>query len=257
MTKTLRILRLLKLIRLLRVFRLIRYFSHLERSFRMNPSNLRFLQAFFVLMTTWHYIGCFYWLVAVDEYGGYVSCEVGGEIQNCFARECIFTGGCLITNTSKIFVGGYAENFDDWVPPYLRARNENSPISPRFVLGCRSYNVHRERYNSPHAARSSVYTDGYLSRASDIRHHNRICVFGLSKHGFDIDIAQSVLEHAEKSLKRFNLPSFFTKMILRYHEHMWSCPSDGIAELAVLPRTLKVRLSLVLNRELFKKIPLF
>ena len=262
MSKTLKVLRLLKLIRLLRIFRLLRYFSRLERAFRWNPSNLRFFESFFVLLTTWHYIGCFYWLISTNEYGGYEYCRVANMSNatlrpNCFARECISQDGCLITNTSQIFTG-YTSNRDEWVP---HASLAAAPLVTQYLQAIFwAVEVTTSVGNDiiPLTNAETVYTlittiIGLIIYA---------VIIGSASSAFQnmdsiTKVRKTVLETVEKSLKRFNLPDFFTSIILRYYEHMWSCPSDGIAELAVLPPTLKLRLSLVLNRDLFNKIPFF
>ena len=60
--KLLRILRITKLFRLLRLLKLFpKLFAIVETSVTIDPSGLRFMRSFVILLMTWHLMGCAYW----------------------------------------------------------------------------------------------------------------------------------------------------------------------------------------------------
>lgn len=84
----LRLVRLFKLFRILRLLKLFpKIFSMLEGSISFNPSLVRFLRSFAVLLLSWHWIGCLYWAMAVEEYGGTEPCE-HDPTRTCFVNAC-------------------------------------------------------------------------------------------------------------------------------------------------------------------------
>ena len=70
-------------------------------------------------------------------------------------------------------------------------------------------------------------------------------------------LRRQTLDKINEYLRYRRVPSFFQKIILDFYEHTWSCPTDESEVLADLPDTLRTRLSLVLNRDLVERVPIF
>ena len=64
------------------------------------------------------------------------------------------------------------------------------------------------------------------------------------------------MDRIREMLKFRGVPQFFQIIVLDYYRHMLDNPSNDDL-LAELPDTLRLRLSLVLNRDLIEKIPIF
>ena len=68
---------------------------------------------------------------------------------------------------------------------------------------------------------------------------------------------RETLEKVNDYLRYRNVPKFFQEIISDYYQHIWSNPSDENQVLGDLPDTLRLRLSLLCNRDLVNKVPIF
>ena len=71
---------------------------------------------------------------------------------------------------------------------------------------------------------------------------------------------QRTIERVTGYLRTRSIPRFFQKVVLDYYEHSMSSSREANAEEVVfkeLPQSLRVRLMLLLNREMIQRIPIF
>ena len=90
--KILRMLRLFKLFRLLRLLKLFpKLLAILETSIKIDPSVLLFLRSVLMLLMMWHLMGCSYWYMVRQMYGGTAVCPdiEGRPPRTCFVNQCL------------------------------------------------------------------------------------------------------------------------------------------------------------------------
>ena len=66
-TKIFRIVRVMRVLRVFRLMKLNRLFSLMEEQLKLNPSLVRLVKNFFMLLFLWHWVGCLWLFIANFE----------------------------------------------------------------------------------------------------------------------------------------------------------------------------------------------
>ena len=268
--KLFRMLRLFKLFRILRLLKLFpRVMAIIEQAVKFNPALLRFVRSFVVLFIIWHNMGCIYYFVAREEYGGIRTCLPETEAE---PGDPVGTGVCYV-NHCVCKDGGDADDFqvlaettpgwydprdpDIWVPHFTIA---NAPVQTQYWLSL-FWAVQ---------VTTGIGNDIKPKSDTEVMFTTFMAVLGLVVYAVIIGSASSalqnmdadasmrreVLESASNFMQARKVPLFFQKIIKDYYEHMWQSPRDADEVFADLPPTLRARLSIVINRDLVDRIPL-
>lgn len=154
-----RFIRLLRLVKLFRTLRLLKLFPRivqlLETSVALNPSVVRFIRSIVFLLLVWHTLGCVYFYMVRDEYGGIVSCvappdprallsmSLGHDVTrdgypvgngSCYVHLCI-CGHASQSESSRVVLPGTDVSWydpfnpDQWVTP---PRSASWSISTKY-----------------------------------------------------------------------------------------------------------------------------
>eukprot|EP00753_Platysulcus_tardus_P010889 PLAT3132.1.p1 GENE.PLAT3132.1~~PLAT3132.1.p1 ORF type:complete len:918 (+),score=369.32 PLAT3132.1:19-2772(+) len=258
-----KILRVLRIFKLFRIFRLGRYAQKLEESLGMNPSVVRFVKSVCVLLGVWHMIGCSYWAVAIFELDGIAQCADNRDF-NCFRRECLYFGDC---DGSKQRMTGFSEAtqflLDHQVP------NLWLPHPGVANMGLSSQYLHSVFW----AVEVTTGIGDDISPVTDIEimFTTGMTLVGLILYSVIIGSASSALANMDSTstrrkqtldrvteyLRYRNVPQFFQKIIKDYYDHLWASPTNEHEVLQDLPEMLRMRLGLVLNRDLVQRVPIF
>jgi voltage-gated potassium channel len=68
---------------------------------------------------------------------------------------------------------------------------------------------------------------------------------------------RQMLDRVLAYMRSRKVPDFFQKIIIDYYRHSWSMPSTNNELIAALPQQLRSRLSMIINRDLIDRIPVF
>lgn len=268
--KLFRMLRLFKLFRILRLLKLFpRVMAIIEQAVKFNPALLRFIRSFVILFIIWHNMGCIYYFVAREEYGGIRTClpesdaDPGDPVGTgvCYVNHCVCKDGGgaddfqVVTGTTP---GWYDPRDPDiWVPHFTIA---NVPVETQYWLSL-FWAVQ---------VTTGIGNDIKPKSDTEVMFTTFMAVLGLVVYAVIIGSASSalqnmdadastrreVLESASNFMQARKVPLFFQKIIKDYYEHMWQSPRDADEVFADLPPTLRARLSIVINRDLVDRIPL-
>ena len=267
--KLLRTLRLFKLFRLLRLLKLFpRLFQVLETNIKFNPSMIRFLRSFIVMLLMWHCIACSYWWVARVEYGGYYTCSTNPDII-CWVNRCVCAAAPFDPNeVHEILVDIPDEDYDpawandlptdDWVPDVYSA---NRPESYKYANALFW------------AVEVTTGIGGDINPKSQIEvaFTTVVTIVGLMMYSLIIGSASSALANMDSTatqrrqtldkvsayMRSRKVPAFFQRIIVDFYQHMWTTPMKESDVFKDLPESLRSRLSMVLNRDLIDRIPVF
>jgi CRP-like cAMP-binding protein len=272
-TKVNKLFRMLRLFKLFRILRLIKLFPRImamvETSIKLNPSLLRFARSFIILFIIWHNIGCLYYFVAREEYGGVVPCVSAADAAAgqpigegfCFVNHCVCRGSDdasqlqVITDTID---GWYDPRSPDlWVPHFTLA---NAPLSTQYWQSL-FWAVE---------VTTGIGDDIQPKSDTEVAFTVVMAVLGLvvysviigsaasALQNLDADAAtrRQTLETATNFMRARKVPPFFQKIIKDYYEHMWATPRDAEEVFADLPPSLRARLSIVINRDLVDRVPI-
>jgi hypothetical protein len=264
-----RMLRLFKLFRILRLLKLFpRIISIIESYVKFNPSLLRFLRSFVVLIIIWHTIGCLYFFVAREEYGGVVDCLAAEVAQpgdpvgegKCFINYCICKGGydpvdIQVLNETK---RGWLDqrNPDMWVPHYTIA---SAQLDEQYWLSF-FWAVQVTTGIGADIKPKSVPEFVFTSVVAMVGLMVYAVIIGSASsalQNMDMDAAnrRQILEAATSFMRSRKVPMFFQKIIKDFYDHLWESPREVNDVFADLPPTLRARLSIVMNRDLIDRIP--
>jgi CRP-like cAMP-binding protein len=267
--KLLRALRLFKLFRLLRLLKLFpRLFQVLETNIKFNPSMIRFLRSFIVMMLMWHCIACSYWWVVRVEYGGYYVCSVEPRII-CWVNKCVCVQApfdpmevheVLMDIPDEDYDPGWATDLpaDEWVPDVYSA---NRPESYRYANAL-FWAVE---------VTTGIGDDINPKSQIEVAFTTAMTVVGLMMYSLIIGSASSALANMDSTatqrrqtldkvsayMRSRKVPAFFQRIIVDFYQHMWTTPMKESDVFKDLPESLRSRLSMVLNRDLIDRIPVF
>ncbi|GMI14542.1 hypothetical protein TrLO_g4902 [Triparma laevis f. longispina] len=214
-----KLLRLMRVFKLFRLARLFRYSNTLREVLQIQPSVIRLVQQMFGVFWVWHVFACGYWAIGQD---------------------------------------GMTDEDDGWSPVDVTGTEEDTP-EYHYI---QSYLWAVETTFSFKVPGRAVRTDQALFSILTI-------ILGIAMSALVIGTAASALAsmdaeaiHKRRNLdkvvrymKKRKLPSYFQRIIVDFHEYMAEKPSQD--ELMVgLPEPIKLRLSLLLNRDLVKDIPM-
>jgi len=267
--KLLRTLRLFKLFRLLRLLKLFpRLFQVLETNIKFNPSMIRFARSFIVMLLMWHCIACSYWWMARVEYGGYYTCGKDPEIV-CWVNRCVCAAAPFDPNeVHEILVDIPDEDYDpawasdlprdDWVPDVYSA---NRPESYKYAMALFW------------AVEVTTGIGGDINPKSqyEVAFTTGVTIVGLMMYSLIIGSASSALANMDSTatqrrqtldkvssyMRSRKVPAFFQRIIVDFYQHMWTTPMKESDVFKDLPESLRSRLSMVLNRDLIDRIPIF
>eukprot|EP00948_MAST-09A_sp_MAST-9A-sp1_P002039 g2039.t1 len=272
-----KLFRMYKLFKLFRMFRLGRYMRRIEIALRFNPSMVRFLKSFTIMFFMWHFTASFYWGIAVGEFGGYANCTLTPnsscclrrpDVPVCFVNECIWYTGCRDPNISNgsIYTSHYTgavtdasfSNIDYWVP---HPDTANLAIESQYL----------HSFFWALEVTTGIGDDISPKTDTELLFTSISTVIGLIMYSVIIGSASSALQNMDSASKerrefmdrlndslRYNkVPPFFQKIIVEYFDHKWDNPTHYENTFLELPRTLRLRLSLVLNKHLINDIPIF
>ena len=209
-------IRAVRLLKLMRIFRFSKLSDSKEASLFLTPSMIRVLNIILLLFWIWHVLACGFWYIATSE-------------------------GLGTTN---------------WTPDvshYMNPRFLNYLLSVQWTL--------QTTFSFGSPALPETYREAIFTIT---------CVLiGILMNAVVIGSAGSALQSmdAEKIqrrqqldriityMKRRKLPSYFQRIILDYYEYFGDKASQDTI-LADLPETIQQRLSLLLNRDIVKNVPI-
>ena len=267
--KLLRSLRLFKLFRMLRLLKLFpRLFQVLETNIKFNPSMIRFMRSFIIMLLMWHCIACAYWWVVRIEYGGYYQCSKDPDIV-CWVNKCVCVTAPFDPNeVYEVLVDIPDEDYDpnwasdlppdDWVPDVHSA---NRPESYKYAQAL-FWAVE---------VTTGIGDDIIPKTQLEVSFTSSMVVVGLMMYSLIIGSASSALANMDSTatqrrqtldkvsayMRSRRVPSFFQRIIVDFYQHMWTTPMKESDVFRDLPDSLRSRLSMVLNRDLIDRIPIF
>jgi len=268
--KLFRMLRLFKLFRILRLLKLFpRVMAIVETAIKFNPSLLRFIRSFAILFIIWHNIGCIYYFVAREEYGGVLDCKDPGQAApgdpvgrgKCYVNHCVCSDGAGANDIQSVTgtVPGWYDprNPDIWVPHYTLASASLQTQYLQSLFWAVEVTTGIGDDISPKSDTEVIFTTvmavlGLVVYAVIIGSASS----ALQNLDADAAVRREVLESATNFMRARNVPLFFQKIIKDYYDHMWQSPRDADEVFADLPASLRARLSIVINRDLVDRIPL-
>ena len=232
----------------------------------------------------WHIIACVYWAYAVEAvYKGVTKCSVlraslvtqnrthssagyAGQ-QLCFKRECVWYGDCNslknnVSSSSTVALSSSRqlsnEVPDGWIPhPDLADQSPGEQYLQSLYWALE--------------VTTGIGDDIIPSNEGEILITVLMAVFGLVMVSFIIGNASSLvqsfdnetalqrekLDHIQRYFRRAHVPGSFHRAIVNYYQHTFATPSQESGILEELPESLQLRLTLVLNRDLFVRVPVF
>ena len=183
-----------------------------------------------ILVTTWHWLACCYWGVALLEMG------------------------------SSTDLGAFGD--DEWSPPPFVAQAQDLGVQYAFAffwavvvtsgIGCDII---------PHTPLQVVFTTVAIVTGLLIY---AIIIGSASSLLASMDTAESdrrtKMNEVKSLLRNRHVPSGLSSEIFEFYEYLLSCNSRTIDEYSVLselPQSLRSRLNIAINRQIIKSIPLF
>jgi hypothetical protein len=217
-----RLLRLLRVFKLFRLARLLRYSNTLRDAIHIQPSVVRLIQQLFGVLWVWHVLGCGYWSMSEDDLGDPEDID----------------GSWTPTNVE-------GTDQDNWEHYYVQCYLWAVETTFSFKL------PDRARTTSQGSFSILVIVLGIIMSAIVIG----TAASALSSMDAEAIDRRRALDKVVRYMKRRKLPNYFQRIIVDFHTYMLEKPSqdelmDG------LPEPIKLRLSLLLNRDLVKDIPM-
>ena len=225
-TNSLKMLKSLRIFKLLRVLRLQRIINRLETHHHVDPSALRMGKLVGILVTTWHWLGCFYWGVAELEYSDinqlhdewmppshiWQATSLGPQYAFAFFWAVVVTSGIgwdIIPNTSlQITFTTFA-----------------------IVTGLLIYAIIIGSASTLLANLDSVESE-----------------------------RKAKMNEVKSLLRNRHVPKALSSEIYEFFEYLLSCNNSNIDEYSILselPQSLRSRLNIAINRQIIKSIPIF
>ncbi|GMH51548.1 hypothetical protein TrRE_jg6306 [Triparma retinervis] len=217
-----RLLRLLRVFKLFRLARLLRYSNTLRDAVHIQPSVVRLIQQMVGVLWVWHVLACGYWSMSEDNLGDPDDTEGSWTPED-------------VTGTNQ----DHWEHY--YVQSYLWA------VETTF-----SFKLHHKANTTGQGIYSIiVIVLGIIMSAIVIG----TAASALSSMDAEAIDRRRALDKVVRYMKRRKLPAYFQRIIVDFHTYMLEKPSqdelmDG------LPEPIKLRLSLLLNRDLVKDIPM-
>lgn len=206
----------LKFVKLLRLVRLMRYMDSKEVALFFTPSMLRLFTTFVLLAWIWHVITCLYWYISVSQ--GLGSSEWTPDADHHYNTDVLNYFLCFTWTVKTTF----STEADD--PP-------EKMVEAIFTIFCYLLGIFL-----------NAYVIGSAGSA-------------LQSMDQDKNEQRQLMDRIITYMKKRQLPAYFQRIILDFYNYMSAKHSEqGI--LTDLPPAIQLRLSLLLNRELVKNIPL-
>jgi hypothetical protein len=214
-----KLLRMLRVAKLFRLARLLRYSDSLRAAVHIQPSVVRLIQQMFGIFWMWHIIACGYWSISKDRLGS-----------------------------------------SDWAPPdSLDDEGESRGESHDYI----------QSYLWAIETTFSFKVPGRPARTEEAIFSVFVIICGIIMSALVIGTAASALASMDaeairrrraldkviRYMKKRKLPSYFQRIIVDFHEYMAEKPSQDEL-MSGLPEPIRLRLSLLLNRDLVKDIPM-
>lgn len=263
--KVLRMLRMFKLFRMLRMLKLFpKLFAVVETNVKVDPSILRFVRSFVILLIMWHLIACAYWFVVLDQYNGVSYCPPPYDTARlCFTNLCLCDPASndpalrlVLPNTNPRWYD--PDNLDLFVvnPAFAnQAFEEQYGQAMMFAVSA-----------TTSIGQNIVPRDGRESGFAIF-----IILIGLMLYSLVIGAAGSALANLDSQasakkqvldkivtyMRSRKVPTFFQKIIMDYYKHVWSSPGgQDAAMLEDLPPMLRSRLQVIMNRDIIERFPI-
>ena len=206
----------LKFVKLLRLVRLMRYIDSKEVAMFFTPSMLRLLSTFVLLAWIWHVLTCLYWYISISQ--GLGSSEWTPSADHHHNTDVLNYFLCFLWTVQTTF------SIETYSPPERMAE-------AIFTIFC--YLV-------------GIFLNAYVIGSAGS---------ALQSMDQDKNEQRQLMDRIITYMKRRQLPAYFQRIILDFYNYMSAKHSEqGI--LTDLPPAIQLRLSLLLNRELVKNIPL-
>ncbi|GMI28477.1 hypothetical protein TeGR_g5133, partial [Tetraparma gracilis] len=212
--------RMMRISKLFRLARLIRYSDSLRAAVHIQPSIVRLIQQCFGIIWIWHVIACGYWSICEDRLGE-------GEWAPPDPND---EGNDLQSDKTHNYVQSYLwaiETTFSFKVPGRPAKTDEALFSVMVIVS---------------GIVMSALVIGTAASA-------------LASMDAEAIRRRRALDKVVRYMKKRKLPSYFQRIIVDFHEYMAEKPSQD--ELMVgLPEPIRLRLSLLLNRDLVKDIPI-
>ncbi|GAB5034433.1 transcriptional crp fnr family [Nannochloropsis oceanica] len=206
----------LKFVKLLRLVRLMRYIDSKEMAMFFTPSMLRLFTTFVLLAWIWHVITCLYWYISISQ--GLGSSEWTPDADYHHNTDILNYFLCFLWTVQATF------SIQTYSPPEKMAE-------AIFTIFC--YLV-------------GIFLNAYVIGSAGS---------ALQSMDQDKNEQRQLMDRIITYMKKRQLPAYFQRIILDFYNYMSAKHSEqGI--LTDLPPAIQLRLSLLLNRELVKNIPL-
>lgn len=206
----------LKFVKLLRLVRLMRYMDSKEVSMFFTPSMLRLFTTFVLLTWIWHVITCLYWYISISQ--GLGSSEWTPDADHHHNTDVLNYFLCFGWTVQTTF------SISPYHPP-------ERMVEAIFTIFC--YLV-------------GIFLNAYVIGSAGS---------ALQSMDQDKNEQRQLMDRIITYMKKRRLPAYFQRIILDFYNYMSAKHSEqGI--LTDLPLAIQLRLSLLLNRELVKNIPL-
>jgi len=190
----------------------------------------------------------------------------------CFVNDCIWYDSCsddLNVLSSRMALRGEDDIFDEYAP---RGLNPDRWVQHPSYADKPFVSQYLQSLFWAVEVTTGIGDDIVPKEDGEVLFTAIVAVIGLIIYSVIIGSASSALQNMDSAgaarrqtldkvtdyLRYRKVPRFFQKIILDYYEHVHSNVSDkddGFLE--DLPPTLRVRLSLILNRDLVAKVPIF
>ncbi len=219
-----KLLRIMRAAKLFRLARLIRYSDSLRAAVHIQPSVVRLIQQMFGILWMWHVIACGYWMLSAGHLGE-----------------------------------------GDWVPP------NPADMDTEYSVGEENDAMHNyvQSYLWSIETTFSFKVPGRPLRTEEAFYSIVVIVLGIIMSALVIGTAASALASMDaeairrrrsldkvvRYMKKRKLPTYFQRIIVDFHEYMAEKPSQDEL-MSGLPDPIRLRLSLLLNRDLVKDIPM-
>ncbi len=206
----------LKFLKLLRLLRLMRYMDSKEVALYFTPSTIRLFNTLVLLTWVWHVITCLYWYISILE----------GLGSSAWTPDASHAEHTDVLNYFLCF--GWTVQTTFSISPYDAPE---SLVEAIFTICC--YLV-------------GIFMNAYVIGSA-----------GSALQSLDADKTEQrqLMDRIITYMKKRRLPPYFQRIILDFYNYMSAKHSEeGI--LTDLPPAIQLRLSLLLNRELVKNIPL-
>ena len=223
----------------------------------------------------WHVIACLYWSMASAIYGGTEHCNSTVRakrlakygLQNsplpsqtwCFVDDCRWYGDCpRLSDNGTVLSASSGDPPDSWIPhPDLADHTVPAQYVQSFFWSLE--------------VTVGIGDDIIPGTDPEVAFTTLMTIIGLLMYSAIIGSASSLVQtlDSEKAtqdekIDRINIyfrakhvPDSFQRAIVAYYHHKFDTPSHESGVLSELPESLRVRLALVLNRDLFVRIPVF